>query len=119
MQNVLIKPMSVDSTNNYASKLLNNHKVEEGTVIWAEEQTRGKGQEENQWESEKGKNLTFSLGLFPRFLKIEELFYLSKSISLGVAGFLGKYIDRVSIKWPNDIYAGDRKITGILIENCI
>jgi BirA family transcriptional regulator, biotin operon repressor / biotin---[acetyl-CoA-carboxylase] ligase len=119
VQNLIIKLRSVDSTNNYASKLLDTPSIEEGTVIWSQEQTRGKGQAKNSWESEMGKNLTFSLVLFPHFIKIEQQFYLSKAISLGVAGFLAEYIDHVSIKWPNDIYAGDKKIAGILIENSI
>jgi len=114
-----IKLESVNSSNNYALKLLKNTKLHEGTIIWAIEQKKGKGQRGKYWESEKGKNLTFSIIFFPEFLKAEEQFYLSKVISLGVTDFLKNHVENVSIKWANDIYVNNKKIAGILIENSI
>ena len=121
----IIKVESVDSSNNYALDLIKKSKVIEGTVVWAFEQTKGRGQREaqregeNYWESEKGKNLTFSIILFPEFLEVEEQFLLSKAVSLGIVDFVKTYTENVSIKWANDIYVNDKKIAGILIENSI
>ncbi|MGA2824296.1 MAG: biotin--[acetyl-CoA-carboxylase] ligase [Bacteroidales bacterium] len=117
----LIELQTVDSTNFYAEELLKTQKVSEGTIIFAHDQTSGKGQGENNWESEPRKNVTFSLVLFPKFLSPWQQFLLNKAISLGVLDFLAGVIieQKLSIKWPNDIYAGNRKIGGILLQNTI
>jgi len=91
----------------------------DGAVFVTQNQTAGRGQGENKWESESGKNLTFSIFLTPKELKAIDQFMLSKVISLGIADCLKQIVDNVSIKWPNDIYVGDKKIAGILIENTI
>ncbi|MBI5217314.1 MAG: biotin--[acetyl-CoA-carboxylase] ligase [Bacteroidia bacterium] len=114
-----IKLKSVDSTNKYAAELAKQSDVPDGTVIIAQEQKQGRGQGNSSWESEKNKNLTFSIVLYPVFLKSGEQFYLSKAISLGIADFLNQFTNNVSIKWPNDIYIENRKVCGILIENFI
>ncbi len=108
----------IDSTNNYAKQLL-ARKVEEGTVVLAHYQNRGKGQQGNFWESEADKNLLFSLILYPYFLEAGEQFYLSKIVSLALVNVLKNEVDEVSIKWPNDIFVGKKKIAGILMENSI
>jgi BirA family biotin operon repressor/biotin-[acetyl-CoA-carboxylase] ligase len=111
----------IDSTNSYAANLLNSEKVDEGTVIWAHTQTAGKGQGENRWISQPGKNLTFSMILYPSFLPIESQFMLNKSVSLAVLDFVHTMLPQGSckIKWPNDIYSGFSKLGGILINNTI
>lgn len=110
----------IDSTNNYANNQLAEGSVTEGTVFLAEYQTSGKGQQYNSWESEKGKNLTFSLVLLPSFVEIIDQFVISKVVTLGMTDYLIQCgLDEVSIKWPNDLYVGNRKIAGILIENAI
>ena len=116
-----IELQTVGSTNLYAEQLLSTHKVREGTVIFAHEQTSGKGQGSNSWESEPGKNATFSLVLFPVFLPPGEQFMLSKSITLGILDFLGGFAlqQELSVKWPNDVQVGNRKIAGILIHNAV
>jgi len=106
---------AVDSTNNEAEKHIAT--APEGTVWSAHSQTKGRGQRANKWESEAGKNLTFSILLRPVFLKVENQFLLSKVIALGITDFLNKKGLQSNIKWPNDIYVGDKKIAGILIEN--
>lgn len=94
--------------------------MEEGTVVRAIEQTAGKGQPGNHWESEAKKNITMSLLLRPDFLSIVDHFYISIAMSLGITDYLKqKNIDGTSIKWPNDIYVDSKKICGILIENSI
>jgi BirA family biotin operon repressor/biotin-[acetyl-CoA-carboxylase] ligase len=109
----------VDSTNNYAAKELLTKSLKEGTVFVADCQQSGRGQGSSIWESAAGLNLTFSIILYPKQVAISRQFSISKAISLGVADFLTKYVGGVSIKWPNDIYAGKKKIAGILIETAI
>lgn len=108
---------SLDSTNNYASKLLAKGPVEEGTVILTFRQTQGRGYGKNVWESEFHQNLTFSLILKPHFLPPSRQFLLSQIVSLGIVTFLETRIQPVAIKWPNDILHEGQKIAGILIEN--
>ncbi len=117
----LIELETVRSTNDTALELLKEKELTEGTVIWAHEQTAGKGQGVNHWESEPGRNLTFTLVLHPRFMKPEEQFLLNKCIALGVYDFVKTRIGqgKAFVKWPNDIYAGELKIGGILINNTI
>lgn len=92
----------------------------EGTVIMAENQYAGRGQQQNGWYAEPGKNLTFSLLLKPHFLPITAQFDLNRAISLGVTDALEPMLgNKLKIKWPNDIYYGDYKLGGMLIENLI
>ena len=109
----------VESTNNYASRLILSDAAEEGTVVLTQFQTSGRGQAGNRWESEAGKNLLASVILYPGFLNAAKQFAISKIVSLGLVEFLEREIEGVSIKWPNDIYVGNRKIAGILIENTV
>jgi len=117
----LLTLKEVDSTNNFLKDLLSNSKpLPEGTVIMAEEQFAGQGQHNNQWHSEPGKNLTFSLLLNPSFLAIADQFDLNRVVSLGVFDALQPLLgDQLKIKWPNDIYYADKKLGGILIENLL
>ncbi len=108
-----------DSTNNYTAAQLMTKRLPEGAIYVADSQIDGRGQQLSKWESEPGKNLTFSILLYPDFLKIERQFEISKAISLGVVDYLKELTDGVSIKWPNDIYLNNGKVAGILIENSI
>lgn len=110
---------NLSSTNTMAATILRRGDVMEGTVIRAGFQRAGKGQMGNSWESEPGKNLLISIILFPVTVKADRQFILSKAISLGIRDCLSEHTGNVSIKWPNDIYAGDDKIAGILIENSV
>lgn len=116
---VLLK--EVDSTNNYLKQLASNSKpLPEGTVIMAENQYAGRGQQQNGWFADPGKNLTFSVLFKPAFLKITDQFDLTRAISLGVFDAFEPLLGpRLKIKWPNDIYYGENKLGGILIENMI
>ena len=117
----LVVLKQVDSTNTYLKNILSNSKpVTEGTVIMAEDQYAGRGQQQNSWHTEAGKNLTFSLLLKPSFLQVSQQFELNRIVSLGVANALANAAnDDVLIKWPNDIYWRDKKLGGILIENIV
>jgi len=117
--NTIVKLKEIDSTNNYASTLIEEETAENGLIITAQYQNQGRGQRENKWESKSGKNLLLSLAIFPDFIPIEKQFIISKAISLAIADTLSKYTDDIKIKWPNDIYFRDKKIAGILIENVI
>jgi BirA family biotin operon repressor/biotin-[acetyl-CoA-carboxylase] ligase len=114
---------SLASTNSYASELLRQMSVSEGSLIYTFEQEKGRGQRGNSWESEPNKNVTLSLILHPSFLQPSEQFLLTKITSLAVADLMAEILDstpalnRIHIKWPNDIYVNDKKIAGILIEN--
>lgn len=103
---------SVDSTNSYMRRLLTQGEVlPELTLVDADEQTAGRGQTGNTWESEAGRNVQFSLVCHPHFLVASQQFALSEAIALAVAETVGG-----EVKWPNDIYVGDCKISGTLIE---
>jgi len=104
-----------DSTNRW----LREQGGEENVVVWADYQTAGRGCGTNHWESERGKNLTFSMLLHPHDVPAQKQFHISMAISLAVCEALGKYIGDLSIKWPNDIYWRDGKIAGILIEQTL
>ncbi|MCK3682577.1 biotin--[acetyl-CoA-carboxylase] ligase [Maribellus sp. YY47] len=108
----------VDSTNNYAKQLVSDG-TENGTVVLAQFQSRGKGQPGNFWESVAEKNLLTSVILYPVFLEAARQFLISKIVSLSLLDLLNTEVENVSIKWPNDIYIGNRKVAGILIENSI
>lgn len=102
-----------DSTNRW----LRNMEEDNSLVVWAEYQTMGRGCGTNSWESERGKNLTFSVLLHPEQLPANLQFRLSMQVSLALCEALGRHIGDLSIKWPNDIYWCNAKIAGILIEN--
>ena len=88
-------------------------------VVVSEYQTAGRGCGTNSWESERGKNLTFSLLIHPTEITADCQFRISEAVSLALCETLDAYVtDRqVSVKWPNDIYVDDCKICGMLIEN--
>ncbi len=117
----IIKLKKIDSTNNFAKLLFEYFKPEEldRTVIYAQEQTNGRGTGNNKWISEPGKNLTFSIIYIPKNLPLDQIFFLSKTVSCGIVDFLKMLDIDAKIKWPNDIYVNDKKICGILIENSI
>lgn len=96
-----------------------NPRFRHGDAIVAFEQTEGRGQRGNRWSSRAGENLTFSLVWEPTFLDAPKQFLLSEAVALALCDTLEKYGIAVAIKWPNDIYAGDRKVCGILIEHFI
>lgn len=93
------------------------------TLVTAEFQSAGRGQATNRWESERSKNLLFSILAHPQVLPLGHLFLLSEAIALAIREAItppltgGGREGAITVKWPNDIYVGDCKIAGILIEN--
>ena len=114
-----IKLQEVDSTNTYMFNLIASQYVAEGMVVQTNFQTNGKGQRGNTWIAEKDKNLLFTIYYTPTFLPAIKQFTLTQAIALGVFDFLSRYSNEVSIKWPNDLYIGDLKVAGMLIENTL
>jgi BirA family biotin operon repressor/biotin-[acetyl-CoA-carboxylase] ligase len=114
-ENLITFLTEVDSTNNEAARHL--HEAPHGAVWAAAFQSAGKGQQENRWESEAGKNLLFSILLRPMCFRAEAQFLLSQAVSLGVCDYLRNEGLPAQIKWPNDIYVGEKKIAGLLLEH--
>ena len=118
----IVELKETPSTNIHAFKLIKEKDIDEGTVISAISQHSGKGTGSNKWESETGKNLTVSIILKPDFLLLNKQFMLNIIASLAVRDMISELLqskEEVKIKWPNDIYVGNKKISGILIENTI
>lgn len=116
----LIKLDAIDSTNEFLKGLSNKQKVENFTVITAENQLKGKGQMGAKWDSEIGKNLIMSVLVSDFLCDNESVFNLNIVVSLAVIRTLKSYnIPELSVKWPNDIMSANKKIGGILIENSI
>ena len=108
------------STNSYATEYLSTTKPLDGTVISTYKQAQGRGQGGSFWESEPDKNIAMSLIVQPHFLAARDQFVLSQAVSLGVLDFIQKYVDGdAKVKWPNDIYIGNKKVAGILIQNTL
>lgn len=120
----IIQIEKLASTNDYAKEYSARIKPEQDrlTVITAKQQTKGRGQQGNSWESEDGKNLLFSILCHPLYIKAHEQYVISAAIALAVSETVKEslgapYSDCISIKWPNDIYYKEKKMGGILIEN--
>ena len=96
-----------------------DEKYREGDVVWADFQTAGRGQRGHEWYSRKGENLTFSVVLEPLFVPIAEQFSVSEVVALSLVDMLAEYGIEAKIKWTNDIYVGDKKLVGILIEHSL
>ncbi|MBR2352672.1 MAG: biotin--[Alistipes sp.] len=96
-----------------------DEKYREGDVVWADFQTAGRGQRGHEWHSRKGENLTFSVVLEPSFVPIAEQFSVSEVVALSLVDMLADYGIEARVKWTNDIYVGNRKLVGILIEHSL
>lgn len=116
----LIKLNAIDSTNDFLKKMSQDQQLENFTVVLAEIQNKGKGQQGAIWSSEPRKNLITSILISNTLSNIESLFLLNISVALSIVKALKTLnIPSLSIKWPNDIMSENKKIAGILIENLI
>jgi BirA family biotin operon repressor/biotin-[acetyl-CoA-carboxylase] ligase len=116
----IIELQQVESTNNYATALVHAGLAQAGTVVWAHDQTKGKGQRHKSWEAAPGENITASFLLDPGGLPLSAAFSLSQAVAVGVHRFFSRHAgDQTNVKWPNDIFWQDRKAGGILIENIV
>jgi BirA family transcriptional regulator, biotin operon repressor / biotin---[acetyl-CoA-carboxylase] ligase len=119
-KNTIFLP-EIPSTNSYATHLLKNVNLAEGTVVHTANQTQGRGQWDKRWSSEPSSNLTVSVVLKPTFLELKKQFLLYQIAALAcydtIAGLLNNSQYDIKIKWPNDILINRKKTAGILIEN--
>jgi BirA family transcriptional regulator, biotin operon repressor / biotin---[acetyl-CoA-carboxylase] ligase len=117
-KNVIYLP-SCHSTNDIAAELVRSGLFQDGTVVITNDQTRGRGQRGTTWVTEPNVNLTFSIALKPQFLPVRDQFLVSQAMSVGICNYLEGYSSTARIKWPNDVFLGDLKVSGMLIENSI
>src|SRR5213075_3118241 len=87
-----------------------------GLVVFAERQTAGRGQRENRWESANGKGLLFSVLLRPEVTPAESPRLTSWAAESVAQTLREQHSLGAKVKPPNDIYVGDKKIAGVLLE---
>jgi len=112
---------SIDSTNEEMKRRLKHqNSLKNFDAIVANFQTNGKGQREAKWESDYGKNVTFSFYFQPNNLYVVDAFKLNQAVSILISDYLKNLgVKGVQIKWPNDIMVNHKKVCGILIENTL
>lgn len=116
----IIKLSATDSTNDYLKQLHKENELNDYTVVTALSQMQGKGQMGTQWISESGKNLTFSVLVKNILVGQNTIFDFNVAVSVSIFQVLQAFqVPNLSIKWPNDILAENKKIGGILIENSL
>lgn len=118
MKKKIIRLQEVDSTNRFLREC-KEEDDEEMVIAVADYQTAGKGQGTHTWESEAGKNLLFSIKVHPRWVPVRQQFLLSMAEALALKDALDTYVDGITLKWPNDVYWNDKKISGTLIETSV
>ncbi|MBF9224351.1 biotin--[acetyl-CoA-carboxylase] ligase [Hymenobacter sp. BT662] len=110
------------STNSEAQALVVQNRASEGCTVITDFQSAGRGQRGNQWEGAPAENLMLSVVWQPTFLAATDQFQLSQAVALGVHDWAAKLLGpdpKLRLKWPNDLYYGDQKVGGILIENTL
>ena len=116
----IIKLDATDSTNDYLRQILMENKLTTPTVVWSLFQKKGKGQHGQVWTSQPGENLMFSLYIPNLTQDVDQLFSIHKIVSVCLAEWLLTFqIPNISVKWPNDILSGHKKLAGILVESRI
>lgn len=111
----------VDSTNRYvrdeAAVLWNAAGDTDIVAVTAKKQTAGRGQRGNSWLSQGGSNLLLSILVRPgKAIEAASQFLLSQAVAVAMHRVMKEFGIDVRLKWPNDIYAGKRKLAGILVE---
>lgn len=112
----VIRLDTIDSTNTYLHAYRGDEDV---VVVIARHQTAGRGQGGNRWEDAEGQNLLFSIQIRPVEVAIDHQFVLAMAEALALKRALDAYADGIELKWPNDIYHHDRKLSGTLIETAV
>ncbi len=109
---------SLESTNSWAKKAYSEGKIDSGDVIVTETQTAGRGQMRTMWHDEFGKNALFTVVIDVPNFSVAHFFRINAVVSLAIVDVLSS-IMKTEIKWPNDIYIGNKKVGGILLETII
>lgn len=116
----LVKLDAIDSTNDFLKGLASKESLENYTTIWAQSQTHGRGQMGSIWESEPGKNLIMSVLVRNSVTILSQIYTFNVAVALAAIQALEEHeIPNLTIKWPNDIMSGNKKVGGILIENIV
>lgn len=116
----LVKLDAIDSTNDFLKGLASKESLENYTTIWAQSQTHGRGQMGSIWESEPGKNLIMSVLVRNSVTILSQIYTFNVAVALAAIQALEEHeIPNLTIKWPNDIMSGNKKLGGILIENIV
>jgi len=106
------------STNEMALQILENGEIQPPFVVQTLNQTAGKGQQNTVWESEPNKNLTFTMVVYGHQQEAQHQAYWNMHICSCLAEWLSENLRfPFQVKWPNDIYANQKKVAGILIRN--
>ena len=113
----IVRLDSTTSTNTWTA--LHDKDLESPSLVYSINQTAGRGQRGNSWESQPGKNITASLIFHPDNFPAHRQFLISEIIALAIVDFLKGHGISAKIKWPNDIYVGNKKICGILVEHVV
>ncbi|MDK7675900.1 biotin--[acetyl-CoA-carboxylase] ligase [Weeksella virosa] len=106
---------TLPSTNSYLLDLTKKN-AKDWVVIYAKDQTQGKGYAGSTWKTNAGENLTFSFSITTD-LSYPELIFLNEWVANVLRDFLVPYLPQVWVKWPNDVIANDKKLVGVLIES--
>lgn len=116
----IIELDSIDSTNNYAMRLIDADTAQAGLSIVAQKQTQGKGQRGRTWYNPPAESLLMSIIYTPEY-SLEEQFIFNATVAVAIAEVLNNLFEgwNVKIKWPNDIIIDDKKAGGVLIENVL
>jgi len=128
--NQLVKSFGIDkylylkethSTNEHATNLSSINTPNLNFCVYTYNQTDGKGQIGRKWYTGADENLAVSYVINEVNLKVKNHFYLNMTISLALLRLVSSIVPLkvCSIKWPNDIYLGNKKVAGILIQNQI
>jgi len=114
----IIKLNATPSTNDFLKEKHQKGVCQDGDLVWAKNQTSGRGQRDKMWISNPKDSLTFSVYKTYDHFPTTDNFLISMAVSLGIINALHSFnIPNLCIKWPNDIMADNKKIAGILIEN--
>ena len=114
----IIKLNAIPSTNNFLKERYKKGDCVDGELVWAKEQTKGRGQRERKWISSADNSLTFSVYRSYTNFHSRNAFLVSAAVALGIINALKIIgIPDLKIKWPNDILSCNKKVGGILIEN--
>ena len=118
MKTRFIHLSETDSTNRFLRDY-HDDAEDDMVVVTTDFQTAGRGQGTHSWESERAKNLLFSVLIHPVNVAVADQFILSEVGALALKNVLDTHTDGVTLKWPNDIYWRDQKISGTLIETSV
>ena len=114
----IIKLNAIPSTNNFLKERYEKGDCIDGELVWAKEQTKGRGQRERKWISSAENSLTFSVYRSYTNFDSRNTFMVSAAVAIGIINALKVIgIPDLKIKWPNDILSCNKKVAGILIEN--